>query len=67
MGNQQLVNGQIIITEIAKYSITNVSSLNLPKFEPCVDAYGQLIYIITKDKKEITPAFDHYNQLITIS
>ncbi|SHE33882.1 hypothetical protein [Desulforamulus putei] len=67
MGTQQLVNGQMIISSIAKYSITNESSFHLPKFEPCVDAYDQLIFMITKEYPELKPSFDLYGQLISIS
>ncbi|MEW6698531.1 MAG: hypothetical protein ACOY35_12635 [Bacillota bacterium] len=64
---QQLVNGQMIITGIAKYSITSASSFTVPKFEPCVDAYDQFVFMVTEEKKEISPLFDQYGQLICIS
>ncbi|CCO07239.1 hypothetical protein [Desulforamulus hydrothermalis] len=64
MGTQQLVNGQMIITSIAKYSITKEESLNLPKFEPCIDAYDQLIYLVADTPPEINPAYDCYGQLV---
>lgn len=63
----QLVNGQMTITNIAKYSITSASSLNVPKFEPCFDAYDQFVFMVKEEKSELTPSFDLYGQLICIS
>jgi len=59
---QQLVNGQLIITTIAKYSITGNSSSYEPKFEPCFDFYGQLISIVNEMPKKLSYHFDYYGQ-----
>ncbi|GAB6157320.1 hypothetical protein JCM39194_05200 [Desulfotomaculum varum] len=65
MGTQQLVNGQVIITSIAKYSITKEESISLPKYEPCIDAYDQLVYLVTDTPPKINPAYDCYGQLVS--
>lgn len=67
MLTQQLINGQITITNIAKYSITSASTVNVPKFEPCVDAYQQYVFMVSQEKKQLQPHFDDYGQLICIS
>lgn len=67
MLSQQLINGQIIITDIAKYSITSDHAQNVPKFEPCIDAYEQFVFMASQEKRELNPSFDHYGQLICLS
>ncbi len=67
MLTQQLINGQILITNIAKYSITSGSTVIVPKFEPCIDAYEQYVFMDSQEKKELRPSFDCYGQLICLS
>lgn len=63
---QQLVNRQMTITTIAKYSIT-IDSYVPVSFEPCFDAYGQLIFIATPLNARFNPEFDCYGQLMTLT
>lgn len=67
MLTQQLINGQIRVTNIAKYSITREQVENVPKFEPCIDAYEQYVYVENPVKNELRPSFDQYGQLICLS
>ncbi|WP_041274546.1 hypothetical protein [Desulforamulus reducens] len=67
MVSQQLINGHMTITTIAKYSITTICSFNAPKFETYVDAYDQFIYMSKEKQMEYTPHFDHYGQLVCIT
>lgn len=66
MLTQQLVNGQMTINTIAKYSITNLVHSAEP-FEPCFDAYEQFIFISNPMQGKVNPSFDLYEQLICIT
>ncbi|GAB6181122.1 hypothetical protein JCM14036_24410 [Desulfotomaculum defluvii] len=64
MKSQQLVNGHMLITTIAKYSIAETHSIHVSNIEAFVDAYNQDIYLSTEKTMDFTPLFDHYGQQI---
>ncbi|MDO7788875.1 hypothetical protein [Desulforamulus aquiferis] len=66
MLTQQLVNGQMTVTTIARYSISKANHY-VETFDPFFDAYEQFIFLSTPMQEKLNPSFDLFEQLMCIT